>query len=170
LPRGPPENLCDAFRRLGRGGGGGGGSARGGVQPTLVAVLSDIKMPGMDGLQLLTEIKQRRPDLPVMMVTAYGDEKRRRRVAELGGFRVHHQAGRFRAVEDTVASVARRGELRIALVVGPFQPQESRDFVGEEPARRRVWLMSPRLPLGAGPTGIAHGAQDFGIGKHCVPQ
>ena len=54
------------------------------IQPRLAAVLSDINMPGMDGLQLLGEIKQRRPDLPVMMVTAYGDDERRRRAAELG--------------------------------------------------------------------------------------
>jgi CheY-like chemotaxis protein len=54
------------------------------IQPALAAVLSDINMPGMDGLQLLREIKQRRPDLPVMMVTAYGDDERRRRAAELG--------------------------------------------------------------------------------------
>ena len=54
------------------------------IEPTLIAVLSDINMPGMDGLQLLTEIKQRRPDLPVVMVTAYGDDERRRRADELG--------------------------------------------------------------------------------------
>ena len=54
------------------------------IQPPLVAVLSDINMPGMDGLELLGEIKQRRPDLPVMMVTAYGDDDRRRRARELG--------------------------------------------------------------------------------------
>ena len=54
------------------------------IQPKLAAVLSDINMPGMDGLQLLGEIKQRRPDLPVMMVTAYGDDERRRRARELG--------------------------------------------------------------------------------------
>ena len=54
------------------------------VEPTLLAVLSDINMPGMDGLELLGETKQQRPDLPVMMVTAYGDDERRRRARELG--------------------------------------------------------------------------------------
>jgi CheY-like chemotaxis protein len=54
------------------------------IRPRLAAVLSDINMPGMDGLELLSEIKQRRPDLPVMMVTAYGDDDRRRCAAELG--------------------------------------------------------------------------------------
>ena len=56
------------------------------IRPALVAVLSNINMPGMDGLQLLDEIKQRRPDLPVTMVTAYGDDERTRRARELGAF------------------------------------------------------------------------------------
>jgi two-component system, response regulator, stage 0 sporulation protein F len=54
------------------------------IEPRLIAVLSDINMPGMDGLALLREVKQRRPDLPVMMVTAYGDDERRRRATEGG--------------------------------------------------------------------------------------
>jgi len=54
------------------------------IEPTLVAVLSDINMPGMDGLELLAEIKERFPDLPVMMVTAYGDTDRRKRATEYG--------------------------------------------------------------------------------------
>ena len=49
-------------------------------------ILSDINMPGMDGLTCLREVKQRFPDLPVMMVTAYGDDERRRRASELGAF------------------------------------------------------------------------------------
>jgi DNA-binding NtrC family response regulator len=40
----------------------------------------------MDGLELLREVKSRRPELPVMMVTAYGDDDRRRRAAEYGAF------------------------------------------------------------------------------------
>ena len=57
-----------------------------GIEPTLIVILSDINTPQMDGLDLLAEIKQRRPDLPVMMVTAYGDDERRRRASELGAF------------------------------------------------------------------------------------
>ena len=55
-----------------------------GIEPPLIVILSDINMPGMDGLALLHEIKTRRPDLPVIMVTAYGDDERRRRATEYG--------------------------------------------------------------------------------------
>jgi CheY-like chemotaxis protein len=54
------------------------------IEPQLIVILSDINMPGMDGLALLREIKKLHPDLPVMMVTAYGDEERRRRAGEYG--------------------------------------------------------------------------------------
>jgi CheY-like chemotaxis protein len=56
----------------------------GGVEPNLTAILSAINMPGMDGLDLLPEVKRHYPELPVMMVTAYGDDERRRRAKELG--------------------------------------------------------------------------------------
>jgi CheY-like chemotaxis protein len=55
-----------------------------GIQPPLIVILSDINMLGMDGLGLLDEIKRRWPELPVIMVTAYGDDERRRRASELG--------------------------------------------------------------------------------------
>ncbi len=54
------------------------------IRPELIVILSDINMPGMDGLELLRTIKERRPLLPVLMVTAYGDAERERRAGELG--------------------------------------------------------------------------------------
>ena len=56
----------------------------GGIEPELMVMLSDINMPTMDGLELLRRVKERRPELPVMMVTAYGDDDRQRRARELG--------------------------------------------------------------------------------------
>ena len=55
-----------------------------GIEPQLIVILSDINMPVMDGLELLREIKRRRPDLPVMMVTAYDDDDRRHLAGEYG--------------------------------------------------------------------------------------
>jgi CheY-like chemotaxis protein len=55
-----------------------------GVEPELIVVFSDINMPGMDGLGLLRKVKERHADLPVIMVTAYGDDERRRKAAEFG--------------------------------------------------------------------------------------
>ena len=55
-----------------------------GIELPLIVILSDINMPVMDGLELLRKIKTRRPDLPVLMVTAYGDDERRRLAGEYG--------------------------------------------------------------------------------------
>jgi CheY-like chemotaxis protein len=54
------------------------------IEPELIVILSDINMPGMDGLTLLQRVKASHPRLPVMMVTAYGDDERRRRASEYG--------------------------------------------------------------------------------------
>src|SRR2546422_11772410 len=37
------------------------------------AIVTDIKMPGMDGLELLAEIRTRRPDTPTLMITGHGE-------------------------------------------------------------------------------------------------
>ena len=52
--------------------------------PMLILILSDINMPGMSGLEMLPKVKAERPNVPVIMITAYGDEATRKKAAELG--------------------------------------------------------------------------------------
>jgi CheY-like chemotaxis protein len=51
---------------------------------SLILILSDINMPGMSGLELLPKAKAARPDVPVIMITAYGDPDTRRKAMEGG--------------------------------------------------------------------------------------
>jgi signal transduction histidine kinase/ActR/RegA family two-component response regulator len=52
--------------------------------PSLILILSDINMPGMTGLEMLPKVRAERPDVPVIMITAYGDAETRRKAIENG--------------------------------------------------------------------------------------
>jgi CheY-like chemotaxis protein len=51
---------------------------------SLILILSDINMPGMSGLELLPKVKAIRPDVPIIMITAYGDLDTKRKALENG--------------------------------------------------------------------------------------
>ena len=51
---------------------------------SLILILSDINMPGMSGLELLPKAKALRPEVPVIMITAYGDADTKRQAFENG--------------------------------------------------------------------------------------
>jgi CheY-like chemotaxis protein len=53
-------------------------------EPSLILILSDINMPGMTGLELLPKVRAERPEVPVIMITAYGDAETRRKALERG--------------------------------------------------------------------------------------
>jgi CheY-like chemotaxis protein len=53
-------------------------------EPSLVLILSDINMPGMSGLEMLPQVRAKRPEVPVIMITAYGDTETRRKAIERG--------------------------------------------------------------------------------------
>jgi CheY-like chemotaxis protein len=54
------------------------------AEPSLILILSDINMPGMSGLEMLPKVRAERPDVPVIMITAYGDAETRRKAIERG--------------------------------------------------------------------------------------
>ena len=51
---------------------------------SLILILSDINMPGISGLELLPKAKALRPDVPIIMITAYGDAETKRQALENG--------------------------------------------------------------------------------------
>ncbi len=51
---------------------------------SLILILSDINMPGMSGLELLPKAKAIRPDVPIIMITAYGDAETKQKALEGG--------------------------------------------------------------------------------------
>jgi CheY-like chemotaxis protein len=51
---------------------------------SLILILSDINMPGMSGLELLPKAKAMRPEVPIIMITAYGDADTKRKALENG--------------------------------------------------------------------------------------
>ena len=54
------------------------------MESPLILILSDINMPGMTGLEMLPKVKALRPEVPVIMITAYGDAETKRRAIEGG--------------------------------------------------------------------------------------
>ena len=54
------------------------------IEQSLILILSDINMPGMTGLEMLPKVREMRPHVPVIMITAYGDAETKRKAIESG--------------------------------------------------------------------------------------
>jgi CheY-like chemotaxis protein len=69
---------------------------------SLILILSDINMPGMTGLELLPRAKALRPDVPVVMITAYGDAETKRKALERGADDLLTKPIDFLALRDKI--------------------------------------------------------------------
>lgn len=74
----------------------------GAADVSLILILSDINMPGMTGLELLPKAKALRPDVPVIMITAYGDAATERKALENGADTLFTKAIDFRALRNEI--------------------------------------------------------------------
>jgi CheY-like chemotaxis protein len=79
-------------------------------EATLILILSDINMPRMSGLEFLPLAKAARPDVPVIMITAYGDPETKQRALENGAEAL---------LTKPIDFVALRGEIEHRLGTGP---------------------------------------------------
>ena len=77
---------------------------------SLILLFSDINMPGMSGLELLPRVREMLPDLPIIMITAYGDAATLRRAKEAGADGVYGKPIDFAALKVEIDQrVAARG-------------------------------------------------------------
>jgi CheY-like chemotaxis protein len=72
----------------------------------LVLILSDINMPGMNGLELLKSIKAKFPHLRVFMMTAYGDEENNRKASEYGADDYLNKPVEFENLKEKIFSLS----------------------------------------------------------------
>ena len=75
---------------------------------SLILILSDINMPGMSGLELLPKAKAVRPDVPIIMITAYGDADTKRKALESGADALFTKPIDFGMLRDEIDSRVER--------------------------------------------------------------
>ena len=71
---------------------------------SLILLFSDINMPGMTGLELLPHVRELLPDLPIIMITAYGDAATLRRAKEAGADDVYDKPIDFALLREEIDS------------------------------------------------------------------
>jgi two-component system response regulator (stage 0 sporulation protein F) len=71
------------------------------------AVITDYRMPGMNGIEFVTELRRSLPDVPVIMVTAYGNIETYLQSVSLGVFEFVHKPVRMEELERIVRHVLR---------------------------------------------------------------
>lgn len=109
-------------------------------------IVSDIRMPGMDGLSFLSRVRERHAEVPVIIMTAHSD---------LGSAVASYQGGAFEYlpkpfdVDEAVAlvkrAVAHHLEQQTAVEPELSQTARSTGIIGESPAMQEVFRAIGRL-------------------------
>ena len=107
-------------------------------------LLSDIRMPGMDGLALLKQIKQRHPMLPVIIMTAHSDLDAAVSAYQQGAFdylpKPFDIDEAVALVERAISHYQEQQQPRNIQINGP-----TTDIIGEAPAMQDVFRIIGRL-------------------------
>ena len=109
-----------------------------------MVVVSDIRMPGMDGIQLLAQIRIQQPDLPVIITTAHSDLDSAVNAYEEGAF--EYLPKPF-DINEMVSTVARAQAQRSPQSKPSEKSTESRtaEIIGNAPAMQEVFRAIGRL-------------------------
>ena len=105
-------------------------------------VVSDIRMPGGSGLDLLQEIKKRLPDVPVIIMTAYSDLDSA--VAAFQGGAFEYLAKPF-DVDQAVEIIRRAVEESERENAAQSEPEQTPEIIGQAPSMQEVFRAIGRL-------------------------
>ncbi len=110
------------------------------------ALISDIRMPGMDGITLLNQIQSQLPELPVIIMTAHSDLDAAVSAYQKGAF--EYLAKPFdvdEAVTLVERAIAHGQEQRKSHVPQETTPNQTPEIIGEAPAMQEVFRAIGRL-------------------------
>jgi CheY-like chemotaxis protein len=113
------------------------------IERSLILILSDINMPGMTGLEMQPKVKEMRPDVPVIMITAYGDPDTRRKALESGATGLLTKPIDFAALRGSSELCDQRAT-RPGFIYMPAHYEDFRLW-----PRQQICQAAPACPFGA---------------------
>ena len=128
-------------------------------------MLLDVKMPGMDGLEVLARVKAEDPHRMVLVMTAHGDWTKAVEAMRLGAYDYFEKPFDNADMLDTVRRALLRGGRLRGVSAGEVEATIERNLIGNDPALRRVRHVVRQVAPTDG-TVLVHG--ESGTGKELV--
>ena len=143
-----------------------GVEALGGMTAGVHTVITDLKMPGLDGMALLKRLSVEYPDVPVVMITAHGSVENAVEAVKLGAFDYLEKPFEQEQIRQVVAkaintyALARRD-------ARPEEPSARGRFrlVGQSPAIRQIYAVVEKV---ASTPSTALITGESGVGKELI--
>lgn len=104
-------------------------------------VFLDVQMPGSDGLQALRQIREREPDLPVIVMTAYGTVKTAMEAMQLGAFDYLGKPIELSQIRGLLEKALHRPSVLGAEAHHPAQSFQQGELVGNSPAMQEIFKL-----------------------------
>ncbi|HOG11694.1 MAG: sigma-54 dependent transcriptional regulator [Smithellaceae bacterium] len=108
-------------------------------------LMSDIRMPGMDGLQCLSEIQKRWPNLPVILMTAYGSLETTMEAIRLGAWDYISKPFSPEDCRALVKKVLEVRELRKKRLIEPAEDADETKLIGSSPVMVEFYKQIARV-------------------------
>ncbi len=96
-------------------------------------VMCDIKMPKIDGLELLAKVHKEKPDMPIIMISGHGTIETAVECTKLGAFDFISKPPDLNRLLITIRNALQKGELLVETKVLKKKVVETRRMVGESP-------------------------------------